>query len=203
VRAWLEGDWDASQEGAIVKREWLQATWDTLPAGNRCRTIVSVDPAAKMGTGADYTAIIVAMFDGHHVYLRHVRRGKWEFPALYDAVRQVAAQYQPEIVLIEDKSNGQALIPYCRRQQDWKWSIIPVEPRGSKAERLYAQTHWLESGRVLLPAAADWLQPFIGELLGFDDTAEAKRGQHDDQVDALTQLLQYCDRGAGLRGLYG
>lgn len=203
VRAWLEGDWDASQEGAIIKREWLQATWDALPTGNRCRTIVSVDPAAKMGTNADYTAIVVALYDGHHVYLRHVRRGKWEFPALYDAVRQVCAQYQPEIVLIEDKSNGQALIPYARRQPEWRWSIIPVEPKGSKAERVYAQTHWLESGRVLLPQAADWLQAFIGELLGFDDTAEAKRGQHDDQVDALTQLLQYCDRGAGLRGLYG
>lgn len=200
VRAWLEGDWDASQEGAVIKREWLQATWDSLPTPDeqrrqRARCIVSVDCASSMGTNADYTAIVVALHCGHHVYLRHVRRGKWEFPALAQQVQQVCEQYAPQMVLVENKSNGQALIPYLRKQAEWKWSITPIEPKGSKAERLYAQTHWLEGGRVLLPAAADWLQAFVGELLGFDDTTAAKKGQHDDQVDALSQLLAYCNGG--------
>lgn len=200
VKAWLDGDWDASQEGAIIKREWLQATWDSLPSPEeqkrtRARCIVSVDCASSMGSNADYTAIVVALHCGHHVYLRHVRRGRWEFPALAQQVQAVCAQYGPQMVLVENKSNGQALIPYLRKQPDWKWSITPIEPKGTKAERLYAQTHWLEGGRVLLPSAADWLRDFIGELLGFDDTAAAKRGQHDDQVDALSQLLAYCSGG--------
>jgi predicted phage terminase large subunit-like protein len=200
VRAWLDGDWDASQEGAVIKREWLGKTWDQLPNHDEVRKqrgkcIVSVDCAASMGSSADYTAIVVAIHCGHHVYLRHVRRGKWEFPELAKQVEQVCRQYDPQTVLIENKSNGLALIPYVKKLPGWAWSIVPVEPKGSKAERLYAQTHWLEGGRVLLPAAADWLRDFIGELLAFDDTSSAKRSQHDDQVDALTQLLAYCNKG--------
>jgi predicted phage terminase large subunit-like protein len=200
VKAWLDGDWNASQEGAVIKREWLGYTYDVLPTPEeqrkeRAKLVVSVDCAASMGSSADYTAIVVALHCGHHVYVRHVRRGKWEFPALAAQVQQVCEQFQPQIVLIENKSNGLALIPYVKKQPGWKWSIVPVEPKGSKAERLYAQTHWMEGGRLLLPQAADWLAGFVGELLGFDDTSAAKRGQHDDQVDALTQLLQYCNRG--------
>ena len=43
----------------------------------------------------------------------------------------------------------------------------------------------IEAGRVHLPAEAAWLAEFKSELLGFPNT------RHDDQVDALTQLLDW------------
>ena len=41
-------------------------------------------------------------------------------------------------------------------------------------------------GRVLLPYQAQWLNDFKREILEFP------KGKHDDQVDALTQLIARC-----------
>ena len=41
---------------------------------------------------------------------------------------------------------------------------------------------------MYLPTHADWVEPFIEELVGFPDDP------HDDQVDALSQLLKYAGR---------
>ena len=43
----------------------------------------------------------------------------------------------------------------------------------------------IEAGHLLLPAEAPWLAELRSELLGFPNA------RHDDQVDALSQLLAY------------
>jgi predicted phage terminase large subunit-like protein len=59
-------------------------------------------------------------------------------------------------------------------------------PAGSnKIMRLHAQTAKFESGQVLLPAGASWLDDFLAELLSFPG------GRHDDQVDSVTQALDF------------
>lgn len=45
-----------------------------------------------------------------------------------------------------------------------------------------------EAGQLLLPEDAPWLAGFRSELLGFPNA------RHDDQVDALSQLLAYVRR---------
>jgi hypothetical protein len=54
-----------------------------------------------------------------------------------------------------------------------------------KAERLIAQTGQIEEGRVWLPATLDGLDAFLRELRAFPN------GCHDDQVDSLTQMLEW------------
>ena len=41
----------------------------------------------------------------------------------------------------------------------------------------------IQAGRLFLPERAHWLGDFTGEVLGFPSS------RHDDQVDALSQLL--------------
>ena len=51
-----------------------------------------------------------------------------------------------------------------------------------------AQTAKIEAGRVYLPEDAPWLGEFLSELLAFPN------GQHDDQVDSVSQFLFWWQR---------
>jgi hypothetical protein len=65
---------------------------------------------------------------------------------------------------------------------------IPIRPEGDKKTRLAGVSAMIEAGHLLLPAEAHWLAEFKQELLAFPSC------RHDDQVDALSQLLMWVDR---------
>jgi len=56
-------------------------------------------------------------------------------------------------------------------------------------------TPLVESGRVFLPESAPWLPDFLANLGTFPNAA------HDDDVDSVTQALNYLARGGGSTGL--
>lgn len=60
-----------------------------------------------------------------------------------------------------------------------------IKPEGDKVVRMSACTAGIESGAVLLPYSAPWLDEFRTELLAFPN------GLHDDHVDALSQLINW------------
>jgi predicted phage terminase large subunit-like protein len=85
-------------------------------------------------------------------------------------------------LLIEDKGSGTGLI------QDLKRENIPaigIKPEGEKILRMQKHTARIEAGSVFVPRQAPWLDRFRAELLAFP------MGRHDDQVDALSQGLEY------------
>jgi predicted phage terminase large subunit-like protein len=57
--------------------------------------------------------------------------------------------------------------------------------RNDKEMRLIAQSAVFENGHVLLPKYAPWSAEFVRELTSFPSS------KHDDQVDSITQALQY------------
>ena len=62
-------------------------------------------------------------------------------------------------------------------------NVIPYQPVESKIQRANYVSLDIASGRVLLPLQAKWLDDFKREVIAFP------HGKHDDQVDALTQLI--------------
>jgi predicted phage terminase large subunit-like protein len=50
---------------------------------------------------------------------------------------------------------------------------------------MVAQSARIEAGHVHLPREADWLDTLLHELLAFPN------GRHDDQVDSVSQFLQW------------
>ena len=62
---------------------------------------------------------------------------------------------------------------------------IARKPEGDKITRFAAQSHRIEAGELILPEIAPWLENLERELLGFPNL------RHDDQVDALTQLIAW------------
>ncbi len=61
----------------------------------------------------------------------------------------------------------------------------PIKPIGDKVTRLNLLTGLIESGHVILPPAAPWLDDFLLEITRFP------RAKHDDQVDSFTQALAW------------
>jgi predicted phage terminase large subunit-like protein len=84
--------------------------------------------------------------------------------------------------LIEDKGSGQSLLHDLRADQVFAKAILP---EGDKIVRMSACSAIIESGAVHLPHSATRLDEFRLEMLAFP------QGKHDDQADALSQLLKW------------
>ena len=96
-------------------------------------------------------------------------------------------KWNADHVVIERSSNGLALVQQLMADGPFRPTAWP--PAGmrqlDKAERLIAQTGQIEEGRVWLPANLEGLDAFLSELRAFPN------GRYDDQVDSLTQLLEW------------
>lgn len=100
---------------------------------------------------------------------------------------------------IEDKSSGTDLI------QRMKYTItpsIPVKaiPRSTdKYTRLQDVLGYIESGHVMLPENAPWVNDFIAECEEFTaDDAHAHDDQIDPMIDAIEYMLSESHQGAGI-----
>lgn len=83
------------------------------------------------------------------------------------------------VILIEDKANGSAIIEVLRQKYPY---VIAVQPRGGKESRAQAIAPLFECGNVYLPDRP-WLTGYINEFVGFPNAL------HDDEVDSTSQAL--------------
>ena len=74
---------------------------------------------------------------------------------------------------------------------------IAVRPEFDKITRLSSQSAVIEAGRVFLPEKALWLDEFKSEMMAFPN------GKFDDQVDSLSQMLNWAEQGKRNRVRYG
>jgi predicted phage terminase large subunit-like protein len=173
-------------EGNLIRRDWLRY-YDALPDGSARRIVQSWDIAMMTGDTNDYSVCTTwQMIKADH-YLLDVFRGRLQYPDLRRKLARLAAKYDAGTILIENAGPGMALL------QDL-WRDLPRgmprplgrKPDGSKADRMVAQSAKIEAGHVYLPRQAEWLDTFLLELLAFPS------GRHDDQVDSVSQFLQWA-----------
>ena len=74
--------------------------------------------------------------------------------------------------------------------------VIPIKPQGNKVTRLNVRMDKIEAGHVHLPEEAPWLDDFKAEIMAFP------KGKHDDQVDSLSQFLNWICKPRGLTANY-
>ena len=178
--------------GAIVKTEWLRYySPSDLPEGFTC-VLQSWDTANKSGELNDFSVCTTWGARREKYYLLSVFRRRLDYPELERAVADQARQHKANKILIEDKASGTQLIQNLKAQG--VYGIEPYEPpTGSdKILRLYAQTTEFESGRVVLPRSAPWLDEYIRELTSFPGS------KYDDQVDSTTQALDHLKNHASI-----
>jgi predicted phage terminase large subunit-like protein len=169
--------------GALIKREWLQTYPKALPLERYDLVVQSWDTASSVSEASDYSVCITFGIREQTAHVLDVLRVQLEYPALRQRVLDEADRYGLSTVLIEDSNSGIPLAQDLRREGQLR--PISYRPKGDKRARLEAHSAKLEAGYVLLPERAPWLDGFITELLAFP------RGRHDDQVDALSQFLEW------------
>lgn len=158
----------SAQQGNIFKRDWWKR-YDVLPALHL--TILSVDAAFKDKSTSDKVAMTVWGKNGTNVYLVDLLNKQLGFVETLDAIRNFKIKYpQINMILIEDKANGSAIIQTLRREI---MGIVAVEPLGSKEARARAITAFIEGGNVWLPKMEEWTEEFI------DQHAKFPKGRYD------------------------
>ena len=171
--------------GNLIKRDWFKS-FDQVPEpkGSNDQILQSWDTAHTANANSDFSVCITAAKRGPDLYIIDVLREKLEFPDLKRRVLELQQKHNAKTVLIEDAGPATALIQQLRAETDLR--PIAIKPEGSKQDRLIAQSSRIEAGQVYLPTKAPWLDEFILELAAFP------LGRNDDQVDALSQLIQWA-----------
>lgn len=173
------------EEGNMI-RAWWFGRYKTLPL-NVMRKVQSWDTAIKSGVRNDASVCLTFYEHEGHSYLLDAAVMRCGYPDLKKAVCNLYARWKPDALLIEDKASGQQLIQDLRREGEIP--VIGLMPKNDKVTRFAAVSAMIEAGRLLLPEEAPWLAAFEDELLRFPNAT------HDDQVDALTQYLDWLRMG--------
>lgn len=116
-------------------------------------------------------------------YLLHVVREKMGFPQMRTALLRLRQQFGARCILIEDTGAGTSLTQQLKHD---RIPCVGVKPNGSKIERMQSASIAFEQRMVLFPKFAPWLNELERELLGFPAT------KHDDQVDSISQFLNWA-----------
>jgi len=174
-------------EGNLYRREWLLTSPPEIADEQHGEIIQSWDTAIKTGSSNDYSVCVTARVVRRQIHIIDVWRGRVEFPELQHRAVELAQKWHNPTVLIEDRASGQQLIQ-ALRAGDWHGVPNPIgrNPELDKYSRAAGVSSIAEAGQLFLPAAAPWLEEFTRELLAFPST------RHDDQVDALSQLLAWA-----------
>jgi predicted phage terminase large subunit-like protein len=171
-------------EGGLIKKAWLNYYEPSARPEPFGYVLQSWDTANKSGELNDFSVCTTWARNSEHFYLLDVFRKRLNYPDLKRAVQQQWDLYKPSRVLIEDKSSGISLI---QELTGTMYGLEPYKPPpgSDKLLRLNAQSIRFESGAVLLPRGAPWLDEYVREITGFPGT------KYDDQVDSTSQALEY------------
>ena len=189
-------------EGKLIKQEylrnrykWVAGHWKSNPnLPPMKRVSLHFDFAQKARHSSD-PSVGMTMGEGpnHEVYILDVWRVRKEYAVMEPAVLGdmetglpgLLDSMQPHVVTFEDTAMGTAMGSTATTKQRRK-NIVMVQPVNSKYIRMSTQTPWLSGGHVWFPDdLCPWMMELVTEMLAFPDCA------NDDQVDALSQGLQY------------
>lgn len=168
--------------GGMIKREWLRLSPE-MPTGFTA-TVQSWDTASKAGELNDFSCCTTWGIKKDAYYLLDVFYKRLEFPELKDEAIRKYQRDKPDYVIIEDKSSGQALIQELRKET--MIPIVTVSPTKDKITRLASVSVCFETGNVVLPENAMWLEDLMTQLLMFPNV------KHDDIVDSVSQFLTWA-----------
>jgi predicted phage terminase large subunit-like protein len=172
--------------GNVFKVHWLKIIPPEFRREDGGQIIQSWDTAIKTADVNSFSVCVTALVRSRHVHVLDVWRGRCEFPDLRKKAIELARHHGARTLLIEDRASGQQLIQTLRSEEPHGVpQPIARSPATDKLSRAEGVSSMVEAGQLLLPVEAHWMGEFKAELLAFPS------GRYDDQVDALTQLLEW------------
>jgi predicted phage terminase large subunit-like protein len=176
-------DVDAQAWPAITAEHFPCCTSDQL---QRCQVVISIDAGTDEGASRSFSVIQVWKYDGQNHFLVEQFRERCDFHDLARATRHLARRHAASSILIEQTANGPALKSELTKNQ--RKRVVGIIPRGSKTSRLRRHIDKIIAGRIRLMSDAPFRSDFVRELVKFP------HGRHNDQVDGLTQYLDWIDK---------
>ena len=186
-------------ESLFIKWDAIKRYTEAPPRKRLRKVIQSWDTANVASAGADYSVCTTWGFFEGHWYLLDLTRFKADYATLRDRVTAHRILWDADILVIEDKGNGTALISdlnYARttrpdRDDYPEWRIYPASPLADKATRWAAAAGKLEAGEVVFPKDAPWIEDLRREVVAFPN------GRNDDQVDSISQFMEFTRKRTG------
>jgi len=147
--------------------------------------VLSIDPGLGTGLTASRTVIQAWLSLNGKYYLADQYCEACDAEQFRHMFWKFATRHRPSVALIEATANGPAL--YARVQNKARFEVRLVTPRRApKAARLNAHIEKIQNKQIFLLQGAPWRPAFIDEIVGFP-------GEFDDQLDAMTQYLDFMD----------
>lgn len=184
----------SSEEGTIIKREWMQKRFKVLPdLGEKKkwdRLLISADMRFKDDKNSgDYVVYQAWARKGSQIYFLGEARGRWGFTVCLTEFAKICEKtpigaFKATLKLVENKANGPALENVLKSKIS---GIVLEEPEGSKLARVNAVTPLWEAGNVNLPDES--IYPEIREIC--EEWASFGPGcAFDDRTDTMSQALK-------------
>lgn len=171
------------EDGSHFQRAWFSNLYVGRPWG-QLPVVLSVDASNKETKGSDFFVCQAWAKSRAEYWLVDQVRARMGF---HDQVRAIATMRlrwaNVRHILVEEKSNGTAIIDQLKRKFP---GVVAINPEGGKEARAAATTWLWQTGCVKLPQSASWLGAFIEEHVTFPV------GSHDDQVDCASQYLNWA-----------
>ena len=170
--------------GNLVQWEWFPTYDPSLQRSDYAYVVQSWDTAVEIGRNNDFSVCMTFGWYQRCWNLLDIYRSKLEYPDLRQMVIEQRRRWNANQVVIEDSGAGTGIA-----QELWQAypGIRSFRPQHNKEVRLVAQSGKISDGVIRLPPDAPWLDPFRKELLTFPN------GKHDDQVDCLSQFMDWAD----------
>jgi predicted phage terminase large subunit-like protein len=166
---------------SMFPRAWLTRRWVALPE-RFDRVAISLDASFKESKSSDYAVIQTWGRVGADRVLFSQWRRQAGFADTLAALKEAARAYPSAKIVVELGANGVAIVDQIRREGFSQ--VIGVKPDGGKVARAASVQAIVESGAVVLPEHAPWLDAWLDEVTAFPN------GKHDDQVDAMVYALR-------------
>ncbi len=170
-------------DGNAIRMEWFR-TYDEAPERRRFTKVVqSWDTGMSAAPTSDYSVCTTWGFQIDRWYLLDVYRNRLDFPDLRNAIIRLWKTWKADRVLIEKAGAGTSVAQDIRNTG----LFVPIlcKPALDKETRFTGCFGEIETGLILLPTTAPWLETFRKELQAFP------LGKHDDQVDSLSQFINH------------
>lgn len=158
-------------------------TYETLPDDSTAaplRWSIGCDFAYTAKTHADYSVAVVLMARAGVYYVLDVVRAQDEARHFRDRIKHLSQRYPRARASAYVASTEQGGVEFIR---DGGLDIdgLSAAKAGDKFTRALPVAAAWNSGKILLPKSAPWLDAFLSEVCSFTGVKD----RHDDQVDAL------------------
>jgi len=183
----------APAEGGLLKREWFETYNPKELTGNEIVNFY-LDTAYTEKQENDPTAILAYTVKRNKIYLIRSATARRAFPELISFIKEFTSAngYNSRSrIVVEPKASGLSVIQQLKKETGLN-VIADKAPKDSKVTRVNAVSAIIESGRVLLPESANWVDAFIHECSVFPN------GSHDDQVDCLVGAINQSFRNSSI-----